>query len=300
MLLGIRFVNNADWKKELIQHYTKWKTEKELVLQKKYEDMAVSFGQLLGLSEQDMRRELELSQPFKRSVPDFSRVVSLLNEEGCRHYFVTGPVVQLCQKIKVKEPFDIGWLEALKDGKKQLNFGDNFIRYQKTGNQINALAGSLERTGQTEYFQYTFFSFDVTKKIAGRKDIIDDYDNGVAHKKSHSDYDDDARKLFFQMVTFLELASVQEVLVKPGAKHGHKKDDDNLFNKEKFPITIVNSNWNKIIRTEGFEVEGHLRKQPYGPSRQFRKLIWIDDFHKNGYNLNAGKIADQNPKGMKR
>ncbi len=49
-----------------------------------------------------------------------------------------------------------------------------------------------------------------------------------------------------------------------------KPDDTllNLLNREIFPVTIVNTNQNKIIRTEGLSVDGRLRKQVWGPANQ--------------------------------
>jgi hypothetical protein len=49
-------------------------------------------------------------------------------------------------------------------------------------------------------------------------------------------------------------------------------------------ITIVKANWNTIsIRTDGFSVKAHFRLQPCGEGRTDRKLVFIDQFNKNGY-----------------
>ena len=49
-------------------------------------------------------------------------------------------------------------------------------------------------------------------------------------------------------------------------------------------IYFANSLWKQRISTEGFKVSGHFRLQPIGEGRKERKLIWIEEFKKYGYN----------------
>jgi hypothetical protein len=145
---------------------------------------------------------------------------------------------------------------------------------------------------------YSFFNMDlVTKRMSGTK-IFDDYDPTHKPAINYMDFESQSRKLFFQLVTYMELAKIEEVLVAPGRKHGVKKSPDHMLNDSPFQITIVNTNWNKIIRTKGFEVDGHLRKVPWGPGGKHRKVVWIDSYHKGGYNLGAAKLRDAKKPGL--
>lgn len=59
-------------------------------------------------------------------------------------------------------------------------------------------------------------------------------------------------------------------------------------NKTKFPITVIDSTWyTNLISSGAFKVRGHFRLQPYGPDLSKRKLIWINDFEKEGYTRKA-------------
>lgn len=60
-----------------------------------------------------------------------------------------------------------------------------------------------------------------------------------------------------------------------------------ILNNAKFPITYVDSLWKQRISTDGFKVSGHFRLQPIGEGRAKRKLIWIEEYEKDGYNRKA-------------
>lgn len=67
---------------------------------------------------------------------------------------------------------------------------------------------------------------------------------------------------------------------------GKKAKDINCkyINDTKTNVTILDSTWfTTIVKTEGFAVRGHFRLQACGKDMQERKLIWINDFEKNGY-----------------
>jgi len=300
MLFGVRFARDEALKKELLADYTSWKTRQARAMQERAAEMTVSFGKLFGLTEQQINEKLNNNNPFEIKIPDFSEVISLLSENGCRHYYITGSVLEMCRKIKVQEPFDLEWLAPIPDGRRQLNFGNQFIRYQKNGARIVAHAASYDEDPQTKNkgIRYTFFNMDLEHKQISGVELGDDY-NDKNILTNYLDFDTTSRRLFFQLVSFMELADVQEVLVAPGAKHGVKKAPDNLLNNERFPITVVNTSWNKIIRREGFSVDGHLRNQRWGPGLSRRRWVWIDPFHKNGYNLNARRLENKNDRGKK-
>lgn len=90
----------------------------------------------------------------------------------------------------------------------------------------------------------------------------------------------------YRLLCFFFLSEITEQYVKPGQKYGTRKSGK-VINTLPVPIVVVNSNWNiTSIRTEGFDVSGHFRLQPY---KTGHKLIWIDPFKKHGYVRHAKK-----------
>lgn len=56
-------------------------------------------------------------------------------------------------------------------------------------------------------------------------------------------------------------------------------------------IEVLDSTWfTNIVRSEGFAVRGHFRFQAMGKNHSERKLIWIADFEKEGYERKAKKL----------
>lgn len=59
-------------------------------------------------------------------------------------------------------------------------------------------------------------------------------------------------------------------------------------------ITILDATWfTNLVVSGAFGVRGHLRWQPYGPGLQQKKLIWVEEFTKEGYTRKA-KAIQQN------
>lgn len=52
-------------------------------------------------------------------------------------------------------------------------------------------------------------------------------------------------------------------------------------------VFFADSLWKQRISVSGFKVRGHFRLQPHGEKFTKRKLIWIDEFAKKGYNRRA-------------
>lgn len=87
-------------------------------------------------------------------------------------------------------------------------------------------------------------------------------------------------------VLFMQYADIETRRVAHNRKI--KSKGDNLINKTKIPITFVDSTWlTNIVREKEFKVRGHFRFQPCGQGLKDRKLIWIDEFKKKGYNKAA-------------
>lgn len=67
----------------------------------------------------------------------------------------------------------------------------------------------------------------------------------------------------------------------------------NYVNHSKSPITIYDSTWfTTLIKSDSFKVRGHFRLQPFGPEMKEKRLIWINDFQKDGYTRQAKILSE--------
>ena len=59
------------------------------------------------------------------------------------------------------------------------------------------------------------------------------------------------------------------------------------------PVKIVDSTWfTTLIKSDAFKVSGHFRLQPYGEGMKQRKLVWIDEYVKQGIVRKAKMLDD--------
>ena len=93
---------------------------------------------------------------------------------------------------------------------------------------------------------------------------------------------------FVKLLIFIYFGEIETVELKPNEKFGTKLSGDRWKNESQTTFIIVDSTWNKtIISSGGFTVSGHLRLQPCGVGRLDRKLIYIEEFEKDGYSRTA-------------
>lgn len=79
------------------------------------------------------------------------------------------------------------------------------------------------------------------------------------------------------------------------AKSNVRIDSYSRFvNNSKMQITYVDSLWKQRISADGFKVRGHFRMQPFGEGRKKKKLIWVEEFSKDGYNRKATRELAKN------
>ncbi|MDR3712351.1 MAG: hypothetical protein P4L51_06020 [Puia sp.] len=294
-LFGIEFSGNRSLKASIIAHFTSNKQELKLALNRKLSDAVIGLGGTIGITREEAIARLGIEDPQDTGCSgeiDYSslhEIQGLLQEAGCRQYYITQSVLEDCQRLKAKEPFDLEWLQPMEDGKRQLNFGNTLLRFQKTGCSIFVLSVTRTPKDKKTHINYSFFKLDLdTKTQSDYRDFIDDDEPINEYDLA---YDANARRTFFRLITFMELAPVEEVFLPAGRKHGTRKSENGLMNKSPYSITIVSvtRNWNRILHVGEFNVVGHYRLQRWGPCFQFRKLIWINQFTKEGYNLDAAK-----------
>jgi hypothetical protein len=89
-------------------------------------------------------------------------------------------------------------------------------------------------------------------------------------------------------IWFIKNCEIETKVLQP--KEKHRQEGIKYYNESKSPITILNCNWfTNLVRDIPFSVKGHFRWQPCGEKLQRRKLIWIEEFEKSGYNRKALK-----------
>lgn len=106
-------------------------------------------------------------------------------------------------------------------------------------------------------------------------------DEDIALNSSFQHFDD-----LLNILLFKKYADIETVFVPAG----ETKDlnEARYKNQSKEDITVLDCRWfTNIVRTEGFAVSGHFRLQPHGEQRSKRKLVWINEFQKDGYTHTA-------------
>jgi hypothetical protein len=97
------------------------------------------------------------------------------------------------------------------------------------------------------------------------------------------------KERFIKLLLFIELSEVEIIEVGSNRKarlnpNWEKSLEGRVKNETEVDVILVNTSWNKItINTEGFDVSGHIRIQPYGPGRSYYKPIWIEEYQKQGF-----------------
>jgi hypothetical protein len=87
---------------------------------------------------------------------------------------------------------------------------------------------------------------------------------------------------------FIHNCDTEQKIVKPNEKH--RENGNKHFNESKSDIIFLDCSWfTELIRDAPFHVKGHLRWQVHGEKNRKRKLIWINEFEKSGYQRRAKK-----------
>lgn len=101
---------------------------------------------------------------------------------------------------------------------------------------------------------------------------------GDTYQNSHFVLMEDIRVLLL----FIKYAEIEVKFVNANSKV--KDINCKYVNDTRSDIQILDSTWfTTLVHSEAFKVRGHFRLQPYKDSK---KLIWINEFQKNGYTRN--------------
>lgn len=91
-------------------------------------------------------------------------------------------------------------------------------------------------------------------------------------------------------INFIKYARVETKFMPAGQKV--KDIDCKYINETKSNIRILNSTWfTNLVKSDAFRVRGHFRLQPCGEGMKDRKLIWINEFQKEGYTAKARMLT---------
>jgi hypothetical protein len=93
-------------------------------------------------------------------------------------------------------------------------------------------------------------------------------------------------------INFIKYAEVQTDYLPPNNRI--KSINCKYINDTNSMIRLLTSKWfTTLVQSEAFNVRGHFRLQPVGEGRKDRKLIWVNDFQKNGYTSKAQILTEE-------
>jgi hypothetical protein len=304
-LFGLKFALNFNFKAQVIYDFKRWKRAKQYFLAedlnrkklferilKEYIDQHPKDDRSLEIIADELWESLlvevaktnwqhvfekklgndiekpgdQLSHHISREhTKELFRERSAKDGTQCNHFYFTESAVEECEKVNITE-LDMDWLRDAKDDKRQINWGDNFIRYEKKDNRIIAVAASFTRRQECKYLQHTFFVFDLNiPKV--QYDLIAD----IVKEQCEKDDEDDRRgfekkmqELLYKMITFLDLLPLKKIkLPKWGCledEHEVKKVES-VYNNQNIPLTVVTvtPNWNSSIFIEETTVKNYYK-----------------------------------------
>jgi len=97
----------------------------------------------------------------------------------------------------------------------------------------------------------------------------------------------------FTLLLFIKYCDIETKVIDPKKSRKETFAGQKYLNETDKRITVLDSTWfTNLIVSGAFGVKGHLRWQPYGPGLSQKKLIWIDDYTKEGYARRA-KVLNQ-------
>lgn len=336
-LFGIQFALRNRYKAQVTADFNRWKSEKQWFLAeernkrklferilRKYtaehsndyrspEDIASELWENLKVAvartnwqqvfEEVLGSDYEFPNYMGRPYISRHHIKELLFEYNCRHYCFTDSALQECEKVHITEPLDMEWLQESADGKRQLNFGDQFIRYEKRGNRIIALAASFTRRQEQKYLQHTFFILNLKKHKSPKRryDPIAD----LIKEKSEKELEDYAeafenksRELLYKMVTFLDLIPLKQITLPAGkylpmdCSSNQANQVDPVSNNEDIPITVVTvtANWNSSLFIEETKVRGYWREFFCGKGSSKIERRFVKPHFRKGHERAAQKL----------
>ena len=205
----------------------------------------------------------------------------LLSNDNQKAYWITNTVLEKLDLLKIKKQYTEGigdhydwtFFKDLPKQKITFIFPDNCLL------RLNVIDDIL-------HFCHMTFVFDENSDNAGQALWVNFYVDRLTGKQcDHFEHIDvkTIEKFVYSLMAFFFLSENEFHIVEPGRKYGTRKSGK-IINTLDIPITVVNNNWNVTsIRTEGFQVKGHIAMRWSGVGRKIPKLVLIEPFMKKGY-----------------
>jgi hypothetical protein len=222
----------------------------------------------------------------------------------CQHFYFTESAIEQCEKVNITE-LDLEWLRDAHDAKRQLNWGDNFIRYEKKDNRIIATAASLTRRQEGKnYLLHTFFVFDLNTPQVQYDYIADIVNEQVeaSLKDETKDFERKMQMLLYKMIIFLDIDPLKAItLPKWGCLENEEsnevKTNEDVYNNQNIPFTVVtvDANWNTSIFVKQTTVKNYYKNLKCR-GRIVKRLI--PQHKRSGHWRHAGKVRYENMKNL--
>lgn len=235
-------------------------------------DDSLAYEMLLQMHHAESKKKVsDLTEQEIDKMASFYNLVGGADQGSL--FYVTNTVIDKLDMLKVEKSANgvFNWIifKDVKPGKRTFIFDDNrVLRMWKdvSGKIVFCMIG-YEQEEEVKLVWDVFF-----------------IDENNRHSSNYDDARIQAIDVFvYKLMCFIFLSENEELIIKPGFKHGTKKAGK-IINTLNLPIIIVNSRWNvTVIRNEEFGVSGHFRLQPIGTGRKEAKMIFIQPFKKSGY-----------------
>lgn len=201
---------------------------------------------------------------------------------------VSKSVIEACKLIDInsirkyidESNFDFKSMIILLD-----NDVSGLIKIERYGSDISFLMMSdLILFKSDSRFCYNSYSF-VSKSFSIERE--DEYIHRDLSKNigDRSILDYDKSVFVVQLLTYILYGDITKRFIR--SKMATRINSIRFLNNSKLNIIFCDTLWKQRISTEGFKVRGHFRLQPFGECMKKRKLIWIEEFEKKGYNRKA-------------
>ena len=232
------------------------------------------------------RAEIDLADD--EEIARLAYMFEVISKKDQKAYYITDTVLDKLDMLKVSKKNGVYDWTVFKD------IVDCKLTFIFRHNRLLRVLFS-KKTIRFCHVEYTYYSKEDKEKykVPGTAYWINFWVDRVTGYQcdhfQHVDVKGPIETMVYHLLCFFYLSENTEIIVSPGKSYGTKKQPDALVNDVNVPVTIVNSNWNiTSIRTEGFNVKGHFRLQPY-PSENKTKMILIQPFKKHGYIRRATK-----------
>jgi hypothetical protein len=222
------------------------------------------------------------NDPWQQRVDISNRLVK--SPPNMKKYFLTKNVLEGADLIKFDlEKVDLRMFKVLPDMNCLYITGKNeMYRFEKKDHRINVLYYTRRNVDTpTEGIFYESYSV-----------ILEDKEMHLCLLPSQNK---EAAIKLLKLILFIEVGEISFHHLKPNGKIVYGKGgDDKVKNESGMDVTVVNSNWNKMIIIQGgFSVRGHFRMQWVGQGRTKLERVFVRPYEKGTQIRTAGRITSE-------